>query len=235
MIDYTQSTYEHIRPDLDEIDWDSVVAISRKHGEILLDSEDYERLSAGYRFRASPLGKSGYTRAQGEDKKTGKVTALGRLVLGYEGKDVVDHINKNPLDNRKINLRIATRALNNTHRRAKKDGREFHGVYDKSAETPYRPWMAARGFEGKLYWGISRTTPEQAALDWNWMTITAWGHAVELNDARCVSDAPQPRHHRCEGCHSVCYCCCVCDERKTPGMLRLADLCASRNVTQTAC
>ena len=47
-----------------------------------------------------------------------KKVHLHRLILDYEGKDDVDHINRNGLDNRKLNLRIvdhSTNASNNKH------------------------------------------------------------------------------------------------------------------------
>lgn len=235
MIDYTQSTYQHIRPGLDEIDWDNVVAIQRKHGEILLDREEYERLVVDHWFTLHP-GRNGYIQASARNRKDRRYRALGRAVLGYSGDDVVDHINKNTLDNRKVNLRVVTLSLNNTHRRAKADGRAFRGVLHTGNAHWRQPWRAQLRFQRVMYIGRRSVTQEQAALVYNWMAILAWGHAVELNDVRCMSDLPQPRDHRCEGCHSVCYCCCVCAEYKTPSMLRLADLRgASRDVTDTAC
>lgn len=38
-----------------------------------------------------------------------KVKLLHRYLLNYDRKDVIDHINNNPLDNRKCNLRIVTK------------------------------------------------------------------------------------------------------------------------------
>jgi hypothetical protein len=44
---------------------------------------------------------------------------LHRYIMNYEGKDFIDHINNNPLDNRKKNLRIVTVKQNNMNKQSK--------------------------------------------------------------------------------------------------------------------
>jgi hypothetical protein len=41
--------------------------------------------------------------------------------MNYIGKDFIDHINNNPLDNRKCNLRIVTPQQNNMNRKSVKN------------------------------------------------------------------------------------------------------------------
>jgi hypothetical protein len=82
-------------------------------GEVaLVDPEDYELLS---RFKWSYNGSEGnkYVRAGG-DRKSGQQVGyyMHRLVVGGKSPD---HINFNTLDNRKQNLRIATKQENNWH------------------------------------------------------------------------------------------------------------------------
>src|SRR5690349_4696277 len=50
---------------------------------------------------------------------------LSRFILNYDGKKEVDHINRNRLDNRRINLKLKT-ASANCHNR---NGNTYRGVY----------------------------------------------------------------------------------------------------------
>ena len=46
---------------------------------------------------------------------------LHRYVMNYNGKDIVDHINGNPLDNRKENLRVITQKQNTMNKKSAKN------------------------------------------------------------------------------------------------------------------
>jgi hypothetical protein len=50
------------------------------------------------------------------NRKTRKTTALARIIAKPQKGQVVDHINRNPLDNRRCNLRIATHRQNMLNR-----------------------------------------------------------------------------------------------------------------------
>lgn len=73
-----------------------------------------------------------------------------RLVVGAKKCEVVDHINGNPLDNRKANLRICTQQQNIRNRNKLRSGKtsRFKGVsWDKTREK----WMVRIGIgDGKL-------------------------------------------------------------------------------------
>jgi len=80
--------------------------ITKKGEEILIDIEDFEKVKR-YSWCIS---KTGYPVAN----INGKVTKLHRYLLGVKNpKIIVDHINRNALDNRKSNLRLCT-ALENS-------------------------------------------------------------------------------------------------------------------------
>src|SRR5574344_1302615 len=72
----------------------------------LIDIEDIERI-VGIRWYCS---KMGYVIADKNSKH--EKLWLHRYVVGYNGDMVVDHINGNPLDNRKENLRICEQKYN---------------------------------------------------------------------------------------------------------------------------
>ena len=60
----------------------------------------------------------------------GRRVKLARLIMGAGPSEFVDHINGDPLDNRRINLRLCSRAENARNRRAQKDGTShFKGVW----------------------------------------------------------------------------------------------------------
>jgi hypothetical protein len=65
----------------------------------LVDDDIYDQL----RFYTVSISASGPSFRYNE-----KTTTLSRYVMNYYGKLFVDHINGNPLDNRRENLRIVT-------------------------------------------------------------------------------------------------------------------------------
>lgn len=79
-----------------------VLVITTKNGiELLADAEDLELLNK-YSWCVS---KTGYPVAN----IMNKVTKMHRYILGIKDSSIiVDHKNRNPLDNRKANLRICT-------------------------------------------------------------------------------------------------------------------------------
>ena len=62
---------------------------------------------------------------------------LHRYIMNYTGKDIIDHINHNPLDNRKINLRIATRQQNSQNTSSvKNSSSKYVGVSKTQQKIP---------------------------------------------------------------------------------------------------
>ena len=107
----------------------------------LVDIEDYEQFVDGYRFKLDTKGYAEYSGA-----KDGLHNKLLHRIIMREPEDlVVDHINGDPLDNRRENLRIVTQQENNMNlsmRKTNKSG--VSGVcWDKStnkwkAEITYK-------------------------------------------------------------------------------------------------
>lgn len=90
---------------------------------------------------------------------------------------VVDHINHNVLDNRKINLRICTHAENSRNRRAKVNKKiKYKGVtFDKrSKKNPFRAAIKGRSL-GQY------NIPEKAALAYNNAATIEYGEYAYLN------------------------------------------------------
>jgi hypothetical protein len=87
--------------------------------------------------------------------------SMHRLIMNAKPGDVVDHINGNPLDNRKENLRLVTNQQNSWNSRGAKtfNGKptssRFKGVYKKickyRGEPRYEYWVAKIGYNGREY------------------------------------------------------------------------------------
>lgn len=85
-----------------------------KGGYTLIDEEDLDKIK-DYRI----IKTKGYAIAisRGTNHSKRKVIKLHRLILGiYDKSIMIDHINRDPLDNRKCNLRIANSFINNQNR-----------------------------------------------------------------------------------------------------------------------
>ena len=76
------------------------------HGWAVIEAEDWPKV-AGV---AWTLSKTGYV--VGRPSMTSGVVKMHRIILGVGAGVVVDHINRNPLDNRRCNLRICQPADN---------------------------------------------------------------------------------------------------------------------------
>ena len=74
-----------------------------------------------YKWKAKPNGNGTHVYAVRSlgvgDGKTITVR-MHRVILGYTGQLDIDHIDQNPLNNQRINLRVATRSQNQLNRRA---------------------------------------------------------------------------------------------------------------------
>ncbi len=88
---------------------------------------------------------------------------MHRVIMGLEREDkrVVDHIETgNTLDNRRSNLRIATRSQNNCNSRKRRNNSSgYKGV---SFHKQSGKWIALIGMDGKDIFLGSYSTPEEA-------------------------------------------------------------------------
>lgn len=110
------------------------------NGEVILvDDEDFEFLST-YRWGIiKGYAVSLLSKKLGETKPR---IRMHRFVTKCPNGMVVDHINGNPLDNRKENLRICTQHQNLLNRRKLKPG--YKGVY---WQEHAKSWRAAIKYE----------------------------------------------------------------------------------------
>jgi hypothetical protein len=144
-------------------------------GHTLIDKADAD-LVAGFNWRRNPV--KGYIWAE-----RGRFTLyMHRLIAGAGPGETVDHINRDPTDNRGANLRIATASQNGANRgpdRRKLGTTSRHkGVsWDKSRKK----WGAYIHVDGKTR-GLGRfDTEREAAVAYNKAALETWGEFARLN------------------------------------------------------
>jgi hypothetical protein len=135
--------------------------IYARHGEeILVDDEDYEELIR-HKWHVSSKGYA-TTWCPTKDGKDG-VERMHRMVLGLQRGDPrqgdhIDHTKK--LDNRRSNLRIATRSENQMNRgRPRRGNNPYKGV---TRSTHGDKWVGQIVANGKRYHLGTFSTPEAA-------------------------------------------------------------------------
>ncbi len=90
-----------------------------QHSHAIVDADMFDELNQ-YAWKAKPNGSFNNVYAVRNAKtEDGRLITIRmhRVVLGYVGPLDIDHINHNSLDNRRDNLRIATRSENGLNRR----------------------------------------------------------------------------------------------------------------------
>ena len=97
-------------------------------GFTLVDAEDFDMLSR-WTWRKSSYGYAVRSfRFHSECRRRGRVASLQRTLLLPSPLDDVDHINGDRLDNRRDNLRLATRSQNHMNRRPVGGSSRYKGV-----------------------------------------------------------------------------------------------------------
>lgn len=128
----------------------------------MVDNEDFERLKDinwSYNDSNSTLASS--------------TTLIGRFIMDCPKGMVVDHINGNPLDNRRCNLRIITQKNNLKNR--KYWGKQWHPDYNGVMYNKIlNKWTSCIQDDGNIYLLGNFNTPEEAAENFD-------KHAIKLN------------------------------------------------------
>lgn len=97
-----------------------------KGAKAIIDDADFEK-AAKYKWYCSSMGYA--TRTEYIDGIR-KEILLHRFLLGAKSGQEIDHINRNPLDNRRGNLRFCSRSENNHNRGVNKNNKSgYTGVY----------------------------------------------------------------------------------------------------------
>lgn len=172
-----------------------IIISSKTHGEkiLFIDDEDFGFLEG----RSAVLKKSRST-FYAKISMDSKEYYLHRLILNARKGVEIDHINRNGLDNRKSNLRVATHAQNTYNKFDKKNSKSgFKGVYwvkDKKL------WCARITFNNKVIMGGYYKCKIDAAYAYNELankyhkqfaylnTFTDDDNRVRLNEPRYTKE-----------------------------------------------
>lgn len=145
----------------------------------IVDNNDFEWLSEwnwyfhkGYAYRSKWIGGT---------RKKPKVTTftMSREILQPGKNEQVDHINGNPLDNRRKNLRICLPANNAINRKLNSNNKSGHKGVNWSDKN--KKWEAQIQFHKKKMWLGYFITKEEAALAYNQAAIKYFGEFARLN------------------------------------------------------
>lgn len=137
----------------------------------LVDDSDYERVMESGPWHAYPGPRTHYAR---HSITPGRQVTLHSFLTGWS---LVDHINGDGLDDRRVNLRAATHAQNNANVRLRRDNHSgFKGVADSRSGR----WRAYIGSSPVLHIGTF-DTPEEAARAYDAAAIQHFGEFARLN------------------------------------------------------
>jgi hypothetical protein len=138
----------------------------------LVDAADYEWLSR-FTWRATSGGGEtfyAYTRCKG------KMCFMHRMIMNPPAGMVVDHKNRDGLDNHRVNLRNATRGQNNINRAWDNGVSGFRGVYPCGDK-----WGARIGYQRRLLHIGVFDDPAEAARAYDRKAIELHGEFACLN------------------------------------------------------
>lgn len=141
------------------------IKLGKKNIYALVDDEDFERISQISWY----LDCCGYAKSMKyisqRPKRKYIITYLHRFIMNAPKGKKVDHINHDPLDNRKQNLRLCKHSenLQNQKKRKGKHASKYKGVVLMKTYNLKKPWMARITKEFKPYHLGYFATQEEAA------------------------------------------------------------------------
>lgn len=145
----------------------------------LVDDSDYDRVMQ-YRWCCMCPRKGYYYACRRMPGKKPSIEYMHRFILGAAHGQEVDHINHCGLDNRRSNLRIASRSQNQANSRKPITGKasKYKGV----VKTKYGTWNARIRNMGKREGLGCYKTEEDAAIAYNKRAVELHGEFARLND-----------------------------------------------------
>lgn len=143
--------------------------------ETLIDKEDIDLIQQykwHYRKSGRTNGRNGYAESK-------KGVFMHNLIINKVGNLVIDHINRNGLDNRRSNLRLVTKQQNH-HNFPKKGHNKYRGVQLKP-NLKLNPWEVILKYNKKVVFNKTFATAEEGAKAYNEQAIKYYGDVAQLN------------------------------------------------------
>lgn len=160
----------------------------------LIDREDFELVnryrwfsSKKHQERKTPQKEDYIIWAHNIDEKTGKQNnkwlMLSRLIMKAKFGEIVDHINRDNLDNRKCNLRICTIKQNNQNSSLKITNTSgFKGVtFFRNKKTKQWYWKATVAKKDGKDISTYHKDKKEAALSYDKMAVEYYGEFACTN------------------------------------------------------
>lgn len=114
---------------------------------------------------------------------------MHRMIMNAEKGEIIDHINRNRLDNRECNLRKCTRTNNFSHSGKRFDGLvKFKGV---TYEKKRKHWVAAIHSGDKTHYLGSFDNPIKAAKAYDIAAVEIFGEYAMTNETLGLFDEPK--------------------------------------------
>jgi hypothetical protein len=162
-----------------DLDFEGGIRVDLTRGYFaVVDREDAERVLA-LTWSAGAKGEGGYVCATAYCD--GKTVNMHTFIFGPVAKgNHVDHIDTNPLNCRRSNLREATPKENASNRNKFRSGKyRFRGISHNPKAT--KPWQAHLVADGKRHCSPQFATEEEAARAYDELAVKHHGEFARLN------------------------------------------------------
>lgn len=153
------------------------ITLTTSNKKALVDDQDYDLVSRYTWY----LGKNGYPESRMPKSEGKKLMRLHHLILPNKSKQglFVDHINMNGCDNRRSNLRYATKSENMRNRNAPSQNTSgFKGVMWCTYTKKWRSWIQVNNKRHEIGRFVNRL---QAAEAYNKAALRLHGDFAKLN------------------------------------------------------
>lgn len=132
-------------------------------GYTVVDNEDYDYINNWKWVRSSRGYAQRGSKVKIDDEFRGVTYLIHRVLMDAKKGQQIDHVNGNPLDNRRSNLRFSTQKQNLRNQKVAKNNKTGH----KGVSVCGNKYRAMIGMDGKLkHLGLFNTV-EEASMAYN--------------------------------------------------------------------